>query len=151
MNRTEAEKLGDKLVKECEAFSLCILDGNGSPHLYPMQKAMGSSMDEVLFITKICSNKVRMLRADCRAAAEYHREEQSVSLTGSIRLIEDGAQIRRMLTGELCGRLEARGFERYCVLQFVTEQWIVYNEGESMSSVLPECKEGENRICHSGL
>lgn len=133
MEFDNAREIGDRLVRECGTFTLGVLDGEGRPRLYAMQKAEGTSVKEILFITKAASEKVRLLRINGMAGAEYHREEQSISLKGRIRIIEDGKKIRRLLRDDLCRRLEARGFERYCVLQFVTEEYTVYHEGEQVT------------------
>ncbi len=130
MEQQEIYETGKRLVSECEAFCLGILDDRGRPRLYAMQKAIGTSPEEVIFITKAGSEKVKLLHADNRAAAEFHKEEESVSLTGRIRIVAEPVKMRELLTEELIGRLEARGFQRYCVLQFLTEEYTVYREGE---------------------
>lgn len=130
MQQQEIYETGKRLVSECEAFCLGILDGQGRPRLYAMQKAIGTSPKEVIFITKAGSEKVKLLQADNRAAAEFHKEEESVSLSGHIRIVTEPDKMRELLTKELIGRLEARGFARYCVLQFVTEEYTVHREGE---------------------
>lgn len=107
-----------KLLNESSTLSLSIVDEEGYPQIYPMEKVMSVNLDRVIFITKKDSNKVRLLNISNKCCVEVHKEDDMVCLKGNIEIQEDDDQKRKVLPRNYIKRLEGSGIHNYCVLIF---------------------------------
>lgn len=111
----------EALLRRVETVYLSILDGDGYPVAYPMEKAGSAGIKQVLLVTKRTSEKVVCLRRAPRCGIEADDGEAVLTLRGEMEIIEDEANLRALLDAARLRRLEARGMDAYCLLRFRTE------------------------------
>lgn len=118
------------LLDESETLSLSIVDKDGYPKIYPMEKVLSEDLKRIVFITKKDSNKVRLLNISNKCCVEVHTENDMVCLKGNMELQEGEEKKREILPQDYIKRLEASDGLKYCVLIFNAINADLYIEGK---------------------
>ncbi len=119
------------LLKESNTLSLSVIDEDGYPKIYAMEKVLSEDLNRIIFITKKSSNKVRLLNISNKCCVEVHTEDDMVSLRGNIEILEAEDKKRELLPHNYIKRLEASGSHKYCVLIFYAINADLLIEGKS--------------------
>lgn len=122
------------LLEESETLSLSIIDKDGYPKIYPMEKVLSVDLNRIIFITKKDSNKVSLLNISNKCCVEVHTENDMVCLKGIVEIQESEEKKREILPEEYIKRLAASGSHKYCILIFHTFNADIYIEGKSESA-----------------
>lgn len=121
----EIEKINEDCktwIKNAKTLNLGIIDQFGYPAIYPMEKVSCEEMNSVLFITKKDSNKVRCLKENTKASIGFHREDKVICIKGTIEMITDKEKMYEMIGIPYQKRLDQSGIEKYCLLQFFSQE-----------------------------
>lgn len=118
------------LLNESKTLSLSIVDKEGYPKIYPMEKVLSVNLDRIIFITKKDSNKVSLLNISNKCCVEVHTEDDMVCLKGNMEIQESEEKKREILPQNYIKRLEGSGSHKYCVLIFHTFNADLYIEGK---------------------
>lgn len=118
------------LLNESNTLSLSIVDEDGYPKIYPMEKVLSVNLNRIIFITKKDSNKVSLLNISNKCCVEVHTEDDMLCLKGTMEIQESEGKKREILPQDYIKRLEARGSHKYCVLIFHTFNADLYIEGK---------------------
>lgn len=137
MKRMICEK-AINLLNESDTLSLSIVDEDGYPKIYPMEKVLSVNLNRIIFITKKDSNKVRLLKISNKCCIEVHTENDMVCLKGKMEIQESEDKKREILPQNYIKRLEVSGSHKYCVLIFCTFNADLYIEGK-LESISIEC------------
>lgn len=129
-----AEQHAAALLAAAESVSLAYLDENGAPVIDAMELVTAREISEIVLITRRDSRKAGCLRRDPRCCIEYHKDEEGVSLSGVIEVIE--AAFLPLLPPAYAARLERRGAESYCLLRFHARTVRISSDGKSYQKVL---------------
>ena len=119
-----------QLLKESNTLALSVMDEEGYPKIYAMEKVISVNLDTVIFITKKDSNKVCLLNKNNKCCVEIHTEDDMVSLKGNVDIVESREENDQCLPNEYIRRLEISDSERYCILIFHAIEADLYIEGE---------------------
>lgn len=118
-----------QLVGNASTLALSIIDIDGYPKVYAMEKVISEDLNKVIFITKKDSNKVRALNINNKCCLEVHTEEDSVCLKGNIQIQEDDEIKIQIFPYEYIKRLEKGDMQRYCLLIFSCSSAYMYIDG----------------------
>lgn len=130
-DRRKQQELGVHLLKSCDTLLLGVIDENGFPAIYPMEKVTSVGIEKVLFITKIDSDKVKAICKCEKGCIECYADESIVWLWGNIEIIKDFEKIKRILPEKYWERLmKHENYRDYCVLFFKTKTAKIYVDGE---------------------
>lgn len=125
-----------QLLNESNTFSLSIIDEDGYPKIYPMEKVVSVNLDRVIFITKKNSNKVRFLNLNNKCCVEVNTEDDMVCLRGCIEIQDSEEEKRKVLPADYIKRLEESGSNKYCILVFQAYYADLYMEGNLQSILI---------------
>lgn len=116
----------EKMLGESENLHLAVVEQSG----YPMEKVSSVGLEQVLFITKKQSEKVRSLQKCKQCSIECHIEEKILWLLGTMEIVTEIKEIQRLLPENYWKRLRSHAnFEDYCVLNFQTKEAKCYRNG----------------------
>lgn len=76
------------LLNKSNTLALSMVDEDGYPKIYPMEKVVSVNLDKVIFITKKDSNKVKLLNKSNKCCIEVHTEDDMVLLKGNMEIHE---------------------------------------------------------------
>ncbi|MNN51425.1 Pyridoxamine 5'-phosphate oxidase [compost metagenome] len=124
------------LLNKSNTLALSMVDEDGYPKIYPMEKVVSVNLDKVIFITKKDSNKAKLLNISNKCCIEVHTEDDMVLLKGNMEIHESEYIKKKSLPNDYIKRLERSGSERYCVLIFKTFQVDLYIDGDRCTSVI---------------
>lgn len=119
-----------ELLNKSNTLSLSIIDEDGYPKIYPMEKVLSVNLDKVIFITKKDSKKVSYLNINNKCCVEVYTEDDMVCLKGSIEIQDSEEEKRKVLPQHYIKRLEGSGSHKYCVLIFRASYADLYIEGK---------------------
>jgi general stress protein 26 len=119
------------LLNESNNLSLSVIDDDGYPKIYAMEKVLSVDLNRIIFITKKGSNKVRFLNISNKCCVEVHTEDDMVCLKGNIEILESEEKKRELLPQNYIKRLEVSGSHKYCVLIFHSISADLFIEGKS--------------------
>ena len=119
----------EKLI-QLETLSLSSITENGYPYICPMEKVMVNGLQQIYFITSKSSNKVKYFRKNEKAGVNYFLEDDTVSLSGIINIIEDVESKIITLPSQYVERLRKRGSFKYCILEFITMEAKIFINGK---------------------
>ena len=108
---------------------MSIVDEYGYPKIYAMEKVLSRNLENILFITKKDSNKVRLLNLSNKCCVEIHTEDDMVCLRGYIKIKNSDEEKKEILPQDYIQRLERSGSNKYCVLTFHTLNIDLYIDG----------------------
>lgn len=117
------------LLNNANTLALSIVDEEGYPKIYAMEKVLSTNLDQVVFITKKDSNKVRLLNLSGKCCVEVHTEDDMVCLRGYIEIEDNEKEKSGILPPSYLQRLERSGSNKYCVLIFHTFNADLYIDG----------------------
>jgi len=106
------------LLNESDTLSLSIVDKEGYPKIYAMEKVLSINLNKIIFITKKDSNKVGLLNINNKCCVEVHTESEMICLKGNMEIQESEEKKREILPPNYIKRLEASGSDKYCILIF---------------------------------
>lgn len=118
------------LLNKSSTLSLSVVDEEGYPKIYAMEKVLSVDLNTIVFITKKCSNKVRLLNINNKCCVEVHTEDDMVCLKGNIEILESEGKKRELLPQNYIKRLEDSGSHKYCVLIFHAINADLFIEGK---------------------
>lgn len=135
----------EKMLGESETLHLAVVEQSGYPMVYPMEKVSSVGLEQVLFITKKQSEKVRSLQKCKQCSIECHIEEKILWLLGTIEIVTEIKEIQRLLPENYWKRLRSHAnFEDYCVLNFQTKEAKCYRNG-GKKALIPGLSEHRSR------
>lgn len=117
------------LLDKSNTLALSIVDEYGYPKIYAMEKVLSRNLENILFITKKDSNKVRLLNLSNKCCVEVHTEDDMVCLRGYIKIKNSDEEKKEILPQDYIQRLERSGSNKYCVLTFHTLNVDLYIDG----------------------
>lgn len=126
------------LLNKSNTLSLSIVDEEGYPKIYAMEKVLLVNLNKIIFITKKDSNKVILLKTSNKCCIEVHTEEDMICLKGNIEIQESEEKKREILPQNYIKRLEARGSHKYCVLIFRAFNADLFIEGNLETILIEE-------------
>ena len=85
-----------KLMSDSNTLALSIVDEDGYPKIYAMEKVVSEKLNTVIFITKKDSRKVSLLNSNNKCCVALHNEEDSLCLKGSVEIKEDEETMRKI-------------------------------------------------------
>lgn len=118
------------LLNESNTLSLSIVDEDGYPKIYAMEKVLSVNLNMVVFITKKDSNKVSLLKMINKCCVEVHTEDDMVCLKGNMEIQESEEKKKEILPQDYIKRLEVSGSHKYCVLIFHAFNADLFIEGK---------------------
>ena len=106
------------MLNESNTLSLSIVDKDGYPKVYAMEKVLSIDLNKIIFITKKDSNKVSLLNISHKCCVEVHTEDDMICLKGNMEIQESNEKKREILPQNYIERLERSGSNKYCILIF---------------------------------
>lgn len=125
------ELLAQEILKQCETVSLSSVTEKGYPYICPMEKVMSKGIRQIYFITLKSSKKAKEFLHNAKAGVNYYMDNDTVSLSGIINIIEDVESEIVSLPHEYLDRVRTRGSFKYCILEFVTMEAKIFINGSS--------------------
>ena len=130
-DRRKQQELGAHLLESCDTLQLGIINENGFPMIYPMEKVTSVAIDKVLFITKKDSDKGKAIGKCEKSCIECYTDETILWLLGKIEIIKDFEIIKSLLPEKYWERLmKHENYRDYCVLLFKTGTATIYENGK---------------------
>lgn len=119
------------LLNESNTLSLSIVDKEGYPKVYAMEKVLSVNLNRIIFITKKDSNKVSLLNISNKCCVEVHTEDDMICLKGNMEIQESEEKKREILPHNYIKRLETSGSHKYCILIFRVFNADLFIDGKS--------------------
>lgn len=125
------EEQAAALLERCDIISLASVNEEGFPRICTMSKAGGEGMGRIYFATGTSSRKTAHFISNPKAGVSYGDEKDSVTLTGTIKIVEDET-LKRSLWKDWYIEHFPGGPEdpEYCVLRFDAREATIYIGGE---------------------
>ncbi|MDQ0150016.1 hypothetical protein ACFO6R_08365 [Eubacterium multiforme] len=118
-----------RLLNKSNTLSLSVVDENGYPIIYAMEKVLQINLEKVIFITKKVSKKVSLLNINNKCCVEVHTEDDMVCLKGYIEIKNSEKDKKEILPKNYIQRLKNSGSDKYCLLIFHTLNAHLYIDG----------------------
>ena len=130
MTQPELEKLAAELLEKCETVALASVAEDGSPRICPMMKLKGEDFSTIWVSTGTGSRKTAHFRNDPKAGLSYWNDDDSVTMTGTVEIVDDAA-VKRALWSDWMQAFFPKGVDdpEYCVLKFTAREATFWLQG----------------------
>lgn len=129
MEDKKMRRAAEKMLEDCDSVSLASITEDGYPRICEMEKVLTDGLNRIYFVTLKTSNKTKHFRLNSKSSVAFCRGDNSVSLIGNVKIIDDETEKAKILPSEYIERLRKKDMTRYCILDFETMAAKIFIDG----------------------
>ena len=135
-NINKAAQKAVALLERCDSVQLASVTPDGYPRICEMERVKSVGLSKIYFTTLKSSAKVKHFAANNKAGVSWCADFDSVSLVGTIEIIEDIDVKKEIWQGEHERRfaVDENGLPKYCILKFVATEAVTFINGEKTAT-----------------
>lgn len=122
-------RAAEKMLEDCDSVSLASITEEGYPRICEMEKVISDGLNRICFVTLKTSNKAKHFRLNPKGSVGFCRGDNSVSLIGNVKIIDDETAKAKILPDKYIQRLRKKDIARYCILDFETISAKIFIDG----------------------
>ena len=123
------KQYAEQLLQAVQELTLACVNEQGFPYPVIMSKVFSQGLAQICFVAKTGSRKTNHFRRNAKAGICCACGDDSLSLLGTVQIVEDESEKKKLLPASHYQRICAKGSENYCVLLFTTNEAKLYANG----------------------